>query len=173
MKTAIDLVNTASVGFKVIPLQYGEISIVDDEDFHLFDGRSCCKIKGGYGVRVIWDKEKKKSIREYMHRLIMRPPPGMCVDHINRNKLDNRRSNLRLATYSQNSCNRGPMKRNKIGLKGVSKQILNGKWNGKWRSGIGVNGKLIYLGIFDTPELAANAYAAGVKKYHGEFGSVK
>ncbi len=76
------------------------------------------------------------------------------IDHIDRNKLNNRIENLREATHSQNMLNRKKHKTNKSGYKGVS-------WysgNKKWKAQVCVNYKVIHLGYFETPELAYEAY---------------
>lgn len=110
----------------------------------------------------------------YLHRVILsrildRPlAKGEVVDHINGNGLDNRRSNLRLATRAQNARNRGVNTKSKLGLKGVSysKDTL------KWRAYIMVNKKQIHLGLHNTPEEAAYAYNEAALKYHGDFASL-
>lgn len=91
-----------------------------------------------------------------------------CVDHINRELLDNRKSNLRLCTRTENNHNMKLSKRNKSGAKGVyvqSKKFL--------RVSIMVNRKNIYLGTFpNTPEgfvEAKTAYNNAAIKYYGEF----
>src|ERR1043165_3940616 len=85
------------------------------------------------------------------------------VDHIDGNGLNNRRSNLRLATYAQSSMNRGRNIKNSSGYKGVDLK------DGKWRAEIQVSRKKVYLGRFSTPEEAYAAYCEAAKKYHGEF----
>lgn len=87
------------------------------------------------------------------------------VDHIDGNGLNNQRSNLRLATNTQNSCNKGLTVSNTSGYKGVS-------WNKKsrkWQAYINVDTKRIYLGRYDNRIDAAHAYDAAAIKYHGEF----
>lgn len=94
---------------------------------------------------------------------------GFEIDHINRDKSDNRICNLRLATRSQNSMNVAAQKNNSSKLKGAH-------WNsrtGKYRSKIMLNGKEHFLGYFTTAEEASAAYAEASKKLHGEFGRVK
>lgn len=100
-----------------------------------------------------------------MHRLIMSAPKGMQVDHINGDGLDNRRSNLRLVTNSQNSYNRGVAKNNVSGFKGVGFH----KKSGKWQARIAVDRKRKHIGLYDTPEQAAEAYEAESKKLHGVY----
>lgn len=86
-------------------------------------------------------------------------------DHINRNRLDNRRCNLRPVTLSQNNCNRGIPSNNTSGYKGV----WFDKCRGKWRGDIRVSGKKISLGYHDDPKEAVKAYNEAALKYHGEF----
>lgn len=98
-------------------------------------------------------------------RLIMNAQKGQIVDHINGNKLDNRKANLRFATKQQNRANGGPMNRNKSGFRGVS---LGNKMK-RWRAEIKVGDKNIHLGYFDTPEEAAKAWDEAALEHHGEF----
>ena len=84
------------------------------------------------------------------------------IDHINQNKTDNRISNLRLATRTQNAHNVLNKKNNKSGVKGVS-------WDAdrqRWRAQINVNGKRHYIGLFDDVESAGKAYADWATKHH-------
>ncbi len=87
----------------------------------------------------------------YIHRLLMNPPKDMEIDHINRNKLDNRRENLRICTQQQNLQNKGILKNNTSGYTGVYKR------NNKWCARININKKQINLGTFDTFEEAKQA----------------
>jgi len=89
------------------------------------------------------------------------------IDHKNRNTLDNRLSNLRPATASGNSQNRGMGKNNTSGIKGVCWH----KTTSKWLAFIRTNGKQRHLGLFDTKEQAGAAYAQAAKNLHGEFAS--
>lgn len=94
-------------------------------------------------------------------------PDGKVRDHINGNRLDNRRENIRFVTMQENSFNRGMQKRNISGKTGVTwiKRI------GMWRSSIRVNGKIIYLGNFkeNELELAIKAREEAEKQYFGEY----
>lgn len=82
-------------------------------------------------------------------------------DHINHNKLDNRRCNLRYLTKHANSINTKLSKANKSGVKGV--RMLK---NGKWHAYIFFNGKSKHLGFFENKEDAVNARLTAEEKYH-------
>ena len=100
-----------------------------------------------------------------MHRFLINAPKGMLVDHIDGNPLNNRKSNLRLATAVQNQYNRWISKANTSGFRGVSKD----KRTGKWRASIRIDGKKIELGLFDDLYKASEKYEEYAKVHHGEF----
>lgn len=101
----------------------------------------------------------------HMHRMIMDAPKGKVVDHRDRNGLNNTRGNLRIATHSQNCCNRVRPGNNSSKYRGV----LRCKDRRKWRANICVNGKKRHLGYFENEEDAARAYDEAAKELHGEF----
>jgi len=103
-----------------------------------------------------------------MHRYIINAPKKMEVDHINGNKSDNRRCNLRLCTHSENQCNSGCQSNNTSGYKGVSWD----KHNNKWRAKICINNKQIHLGLFTDKEEAAQEYNKASLKHHGRFANL-
>lgn len=100
-----------------------------------------------------------------MHRFIMDAPKGQQVDHINGNKLDNRKSNLRICSHSENLRNQRKPKDNKSGFKGVSWHKGAKRWCAEIRS----NGKRHHLGYFDTAEDAAKAYDIAATLIHGDY----
>lgn len=100
-----------------------------------------------------------------MHRMILNPPKNKCVDHINMDRLDNRRKNLRICSFGENLMNRGPQKNNKAGLKGV----YFFKPTKKWAASICKNRKIITIGYYSSPKHAAIAYDAAAKILHGDF----
>jgi hypothetical protein len=110
-----------------------------------------------------------------LHRYLMNLKHGerLAVDHINGNGLDNRRSNLRVGTFSDNMHNYHLIAiQNKTGFRGVGEapnKRVNGKIDMYYSAKIRVKGRTIYLGKFKTPEEAHLAYQQGVIKYHGNF----
>ena len=87
------------------------------------------------------------------------------IDHINGIKDDNRISNLREASREENAANRAKSKNNTSGFKGV----YWGNWANKWVAQIFFKKKRIYLGLFDCPQKAHNAYVVAANKLHGDF----
>jgi hypothetical protein len=104
-----------------------------------------------------------KSHEVRLHRVIAGVPPGIMIDHKNRNTLDNRRENLRWCTASQNNRNQGDHDRNKTGYKGVTK-VRN-----RYKAKIMLDGKHIHIGYFKTPEEASMAYELTAQELFGEF----
>jgi len=158
---------------KKIKLTQGKFALVDDEDFEQLS-----KLKwgfdnsNGYARRVICGNEKI-----YMHRMIMKTPKRLQTDHINHNKLDNRKINLRIVVQSQNNMNRKKVN-NKYGYKGINfynhrkyyTQTTGRVTHPKtWRANIKINKKRISLGFFFTKEEAAQAYNEAAQKYFGEY----
>jgi hypothetical protein len=92
-------------------------------------------------------------------------PDGMQIDHINGEPWDNRISNLRLATHSQNSRNARKRVDNTSGLKGASWDARNKKWS----ANICVDSRPKHLGYFATKEEAHSAYCTAAKEFHGAF----
>ena len=146
---------------KTIPLTKGFVTIVDEGDYDWLMQWKWC-FCNGYAIRGHGGRKNRDYI--YMHRLIMNFPNSKEIDHINGNKLDNRRSNLRISTRLQNGSNIG--KRNGVSkYKGVSWH----KGDGKWVAQIHPNRIHIHLGCFDNEEDAAFAYNKAAKKHFGEF----
>ena len=105
----------------------------------------------------------RESIR--MSRLIMQPPDDVLVDHINGDRLDNRRANLRYATIGQNNANSKP--RGWHGFKGIVEDRT--RTRKRWRAQIHVNRKTVEIGAFENIEDAARAYDKRALELHGGF----
>jgi hypothetical protein len=151
-------------GTVLIPLTRGFVARVDEEDLDLV-------LFGGSWSLA--ERREKNVVRRYaqafidhemilMHKRIMPPPSGLVVDHINGNGLDNRRSNLRFATFAQNAVNqvRPP---GASGFRGVYRDGI------KWTACSKTDGKKFCIGRFDTPEEAAVAYDEWMRDTFGEF----
>lgn len=124
---------------KLIPLTQGYQAFVDDEDYKELSKH-----------RWYYHDGYADSTKGKMHRIIMAAKKGAEVDHVNRNKLDNRKSNLRIATRSQNNHNVGLRKDNTSGQKGVSYF----KPRNSWVARIQIEGKRFYLGSFKNRDQA-------------------
>jgi hypothetical protein len=151
---------------KEIILTQGKIAIVDDEMFEYLNQWKWCLISGRYAATNMKINSKYKSI--YLHRFIMNAPKNMQVDHIDNNKLNNIKSNLRLCNHTENMINRPTRSNSKSGYKGV---IFYKRLN-KYMAKINVNKKQLYLGLYIDPIHAARAYNAAALKYHGEFAHI-
>ncbi|MHB9033900.1 MAG: HNH endonuclease [Anaerolineae bacterium] len=140
---------------------------MDDEDYELVSQYTwqATHFPHHWSYYATSFNRKHKPTTIYMHRLIVNALQGVGVDHINRDALDNRRSNLRLCTQSQNNANQKLNVRNTSGFKGVSWHIRHERW----KSYITVKKIKIHLGYFYTPLEAALAYDEAARKYHGEF----
>ena len=98
-----------------------------------------------------------KTYHYRLNRLIMNPQKGKLVDHINGNKLDNRRSNLRIVTHLQNAQNKQLRHKNSTsGFRGVTYDKRRGKFRAQWV----LNSKYHHVGYFDSVEKAAAAVDA-------------
>lgn len=97
----------------------------------------------------------------YMHREIAQAPPTLRVDHKDRDTLNNRRSNLRLASFEQNNANRAGF--GLVPYKGVSRR------GRRFRARINIDEQELFLGYFDTAEAAALAYDRRAFEAYGAF----
>lgn len=162
---------------KLILLNDGQTAQVDDEDFSWLGAYGTWSFykRGGYAysrVRVAPGNGPGCIKHVAMHRTIaihhglVPDDPNVIVDHIDRNRLNNQKSNLRMADQTQNSANRG-----KQG--GVSSSAYKGvsfdKRRDLYRAYCRVNGKMIHLGYFKDEKLAAKAYNKAAKKHFKAF----
>ena len=150
--------------FISVTLNKGAVAIVDLEFKEFVESMNWHLHADGYA----YGRNKKLKKMQYMHRAIMNAPVGVEVDHINHDKLDNRKCNLRLCTSSQNKAAAIKYKTwaDKASIyKGVG-------WNkhaGKWIARIKVNKKSIHLGVFIDEQEAALAYNKKAVDFFGEF----
>lgn len=94
--------------------------------------------------------------------------PSVQIDHKNTKRSDDRIDNLRLATNQQNAANKGALRNNRLGVKGVQCRS-NIRKAPRYRARIRVSDRLIQLGYYATPEAASEAYAAAARQHFGEF----
>ncbi len=111
---------------KAIPLTRGKIAIVDDEDYEYLSQWDWCYGGSGYAAR--WRRIDGKKRLVYMHTVINQTPEGGITDHINRNKLDNRRENLRTVSHSVNNSNINIRQANVSGMSNVWWDKSRRKW---------------------------------------------
>lgn len=154
-----DVPNVGDSDVLSIPLSNGDIAFINGVDRDLYAHK--WQVSNGYATRPI----KRKSFA--MHRIIMerilgRPlQSGEYVDHEDRDTLNNQRSNLRLATPSQNIVNSKVNVRSQTKLKGVQYKPALGKWRARIANE--------HLGYFDNPNDAARAYNEAAIRLFGEF----
>lgn len=155
----------------VIMTTRGEEIVVDDADFEALNVRKWQVSADGYARRSqrVGPRKEGRKLPIVMHRLIMGLSfgDGLEVDHINGNRLDNRRANLRVCLKRENARNRPTHRNNRLGVKGVS---AHGK---KFRSEIQIDKRRIYLGLHETAELAAEFYSLAADMVHGEFANCR
>lgn len=141
-----------------ILISNGLESMIDAADVHIVEGWNWTADQSRSGSFYVSGRGGK------LHHFLAPNGPGL-VDHIDRNTLNNRRSNLRRVTAQENCWNRGKSRRNRSGFKGVCFR----RDRGTWLASIRVSGILNKLGTFKTAEQAAFAYDMAARKYFGEF----
>lgn len=141
-----------------------KFATVDDEDFAWLNQYRWYLSSDGYAISIRWTDGKNKTY--FMHREILKPKEGMLSDHINGDKLDNRRENLREVTRSQNAVNTSFLghKDSKTGHVGVY-------WHksvGMYEATITHNKKKYHLGHYKDIEDAIDAYITKRKELYGD-----
>jgi hypothetical protein len=153
----------SSQEFRLIPLSgkhgEGKFAIVDAGDYDRLSKHSWSMRSKGYIGSSIGS----------LHRVIMNTPAGMDTDHINGNRLDNRRCNLRIATRAENMRNQH---KNRDGKASKYRGVCHDWRSGKWLAQITHEKRNIRIGIFDIEEDAARARDGAAIVLHGEFASL-
>lgn len=147
---------------KEVKLTRGLFAQVDDSDFEWINKYTWATRldQTRYYAITHTSRKDKKQGTVFMHTLIMNPPKGMEIDHIDGNGLNNQRNNLRIVTHSQNMMNQRSARK----YKGV---FITKK--GYIRTAIRVNNEIYYAGTSKTEEQAAKRYDALASYYYGEF----
>lgn len=145
-----------------IPLSRGAVATIDDEDYEAISAYHWHLHSAGYAHA--WETRAKKV---FMHRLIANAEKGQYVDHVDGNRLNNRRSNLRIATASQNAAN--SRKRCMSTARSRYKGVVFDKQKSRWMASIRLNYRKIFIGYYDTEEEAAVSYNQKAKELFGEY----
>lgn len=147
-------------------------ALIDDEDYALVSQYKWRAYKGGdpgkngtvYAIaHTPMVNGKRSSV--IMHRLIMKAPKGVLVDHRDFYGLNNQKQNLRIASDEQNGQHKQKQSNTSSRFKGVSLD----KRHGTWKCQINIDGVLVWLGQFQSELAAAQAYDEAATKHHGEF----
>lgn len=141
----------------LVPLTRGLFATIDAADAYLAEGVNWSAVKGNKTWYAI-TTQKRSNVNIFLHRKLLLAPDGVIVDHKDRDGLNCRRSNIRLATKSLNAHNCGLLINNTSGVKGVcwDKRVK------KWVARIYIMGRCRHLGRFDDIEEAAAVYAAAL-----------
>lgn len=138
--------------------------LFDIEDLCIVQSRTNWYVdKGGYLTSSYYYAGARRIVR--FHRIVMHAGPNQYVDHRNRKRYDNRKSNLRCCTYVENNRNRGLCSTNTSGIIGVSYD----RKRKKWTASITLNRKKIFIGRFESKESATMARLKKELELFGEF----
>ncbi|KKN66937.1 hypothetical protein LCGC14_0466170 [marine sediment metagenome] len=159
----------AVVAMREIILTQGKVSLVDDKDYKWLNEYKWYAHKDGYTYyavrnRSIWTDGVGPGLIS-IHRVILKAKKGEICDHIDRNGLNNRRSNLQIVSARKNSLNSRLSKSNTSGFKGVYYVGLDINLNERWTAQIIINGIHKYIDVFATPEEAHEARQIYLEQY--------
>lgn len=149
-----------------IRISNGKFTVCDEEDYANLSQYVWHEHSGGYAMRN-GKNEKNRKRSYYMHRDILGLSKGEECDHINGDKLDNRRDNLRKATRSEQVINSHPSRFNSsCQWRGV-RFLKGGRYVNRWAARLVKNGKMFYGGYYANPRMAALAYNELALKHFG------
>lgn len=143
------------VGGVVFRLDHADLGLLNGFTWSVAD-----RYKNGRPY-LVGRKQTGSKAKWYFHELVCPVRPGTLTDHRNRDTTDNRRANLRPATYQQNRANSGPNKGRQY--KGVYRH------GNRYKAQIKVSGRTIYLGLRVSQEEAARLYDQAARKHFGAY----
>lgn len=144
----------------------GRYTTIDTEDLERVSMYNWVADERGYVHCSYWLKGENKWGNWRMHRLLLGATGNEKVDHIDRQPLNNCKSNIRIVTHSENLHNSNITARNTTGFRGVNKIKYKGKLSRPWSAYIRANGKQLHLGYHATREDAAQAYDQAKRIHH-------
>jgi hypothetical protein len=152
----------------LIPLSRGLVTKVNAHDLESLKGynwTASANPGGPYARRAVWANGRTAAVLMHRQILGLDCEDSRVVDHINRDRLDNRRENLRIVSQAQNLWNSAAHRDSTTGLKGAFWEKRRKRFYAK----IATHGKQRFLGYFDTAEQAHSAYRRAAEIEHGEF----
>ena len=151
---------------RLLDLPHGFKTVIDEADWEAVSRLTLYRGKNGYVYYSTW--ANGKSTPRTLHGFLMGFPGGRHTDHINGDKLDNRRSNLRITTFTGNQVNRRRLNRNNTsGIRGVA-FVPHLSAKNPWHAQIMAGRKARHLGLFPTKEQAIDARRAAELTFYGE-----
>lgn len=149
---------------KEVALTRGKVAIVDDCDYERVNQIKWHLHTGGYAGSKDWSSGKRVYV--YMHRFITNAPRGTEVDHINGDRLDNRRANLRMASRKENARNAKGMPERRARYKGIS------FYDNAYHVRVMADGKQLNFGRYRSERAAAKVYDYAAIGLHGDFARI-